>query len=151
MIPRPRRRPFRHTFLSLPLRRVLAHYGIATPRIPSPPRWKRTLLWIYKSHQRIDRQIAPILGVLETPAPRNRALVPGCGCILPHASHRLISTTRGIFPAVSDVAREVRYRCFEQLPFEKVRSQVYAEAERHLDLLAENPEAIATLIFGRVD
>ena len=31
----------------------------------------------------------------------------------------MISITRGLFPAVSDMAREVRYRCFDQPLFEQ--------------------------------
>ena len=54
---------------------------------------------------------------------------------------RMISITRGLFPAVSDLARELRYRCFDQPLFEKARKQIYAEAESHLDYLAANPDA----------
>jgi acetyl-CoA carboxylase carboxyltransferase component len=42
---------------------------------------------------------------------------------------------------VSDLAREVRYRCFDQPVFEGARKLVYAEMEDHLAYLAENPEA----------
>ncbi len=40
------------------------------------------------------------------------------------------------FPAVSDLAREVRYRYFDQPVFERARIKVYEEAENHLDYLA---------------
>ena len=53
----------------------------------------------------------------------------------------MVSITRGLFPAVSDLARELRYRCFDQPLFEKARKQIYAAAESHLDYLAANPEA----------
>ncbi len=49
--------------------------------------------------------------------------------------------TRGRFPAVSDLAREVRYRYFDQPLFEQARNQVYAQVEEHLAYLAANPEA----------
>ena len=54
---------------------------------------------------------------------------------------RMIAITRGLFPSVSDLARELRYRCFEQALFEKARKQVYAQAEEHLAYLAANPQA----------
>jgi hypothetical protein len=54
---------------------------------------------------------------------------------------RMISMTRGLFPAVSDLAREVRYRYFDQPLFERTRKQVYAQVEDHLAYLAANPEA----------
>ncbi len=66
------------------LRRALAHYGITT--LDPSPALEETLLWIYKSHQRVERQIAPILGVLERRLPRGEMLDSGCGRILPHAA-----------------------------------------------------------------
>ena len=46
------------------LRRALAHYGIQISRSDSP-RLEESLLWIYKSHARMEQQIAPVLGLLE--------------------------------------------------------------------------------------
>ena len=54
---------------------------------------------------------------------------------------RMISITRGLFPAVSDLAREVRYRCFDQPLFEQARKQIYAKVEDHLAYLAADPQA----------
>ena len=53
----------------------------------------------------------------------------------------MISITRGLFPAVSDLAREVRYRYFDQPLFEQARKQIYAKVEDHLAYLAADPEA----------
>ena len=43
---------------------------------------------------------------------------------------RMISMTHGLFPAVSDLAREVRYRYFDQPLFEQARKQVYERSGR---------------------
>ena len=119
------------------LHHALAHYGVKA--LDRSPELEDSLLWIYKSHQRLDRQIPLILGVLEqrlketsaTPAQESfRTLLD-----------RLISMTRGLFPAISDLAREVRYRYFDQPLFEQARKQVYAQAEEHLAYLAADPEA----------
>ena len=53
----------------------------------------------------------------------------------------MISITRGLFPAVSDLAREVRYRCFDQPLFDRARKQIYAKVEEHLAYLAADPQA----------
>ena len=45
------------------LRRVLAHYGVET--LDRSPALEESLLWIYKSHQRVGQQITTILAVLE--------------------------------------------------------------------------------------
>ena len=53
----------------------------------------------------------------------------------------MVSLTRTRFPAVSDLAREVRYRYFDQPLFESARKLVYAEAEQHLAFLESNPDS----------
>jgi len=53
----------------------------------------------------------------------------------------MISMTNGLFPAVTDLAREVRYRYFDQPLFERARQQVYEQMEEHLAYLAANPDA----------
>jgi acetyl-CoA carboxylase carboxyltransferase component len=51
----------------------------------------------------------------------------------------MVWVTRAFFPTVSDLARELRYRCFDQPLFEQARKQIYAAAEEHLDYLANHP------------
>jgi acetyl-CoA carboxylase carboxyltransferase component len=53
----------------------------------------------------------------------------------------VITVTRDLYPAISDLAGEVRYRCFDQPLFERARNQVYEDAENHLDYLAAHPDA----------
>jgi acetyl/propionyl-CoA carboxylase alpha subunit len=188
------------------LRRVLAHYGVKT--LDRSPALEESLLWIYKSHQRVAQQVPTILALLErrldriqtvdhishpceslaegrgaspaeigaslSPSPRSphslplqaaggadAPLFPTAGAasfptngeksrLAPELAaedsfrtllDRMISITRGLSPAVSDLAREVRYRCFDQPLFEQARKQVYAKAEVHLAYLAADPEA----------
>jgi hypothetical protein len=45
------------------LQRALAHYGVQT--LDRSPELEESLLWIYKSHQRAEQQVAPVVGVLE--------------------------------------------------------------------------------------
>ena len=45
------------------LRRALAHYGVLT--LDRSPELEESLLWIYKSHHRMEQQIAPVLVLLE--------------------------------------------------------------------------------------
>ena len=52
------------------LQRALAHYGVQT--LDRSPELEESLLWIYKSHQRVEQQIAPVLGVLERRLQRAR-------------------------------------------------------------------------------
>jgi acetyl/propionyl-CoA carboxylase alpha subunit/acetyl-CoA carboxylase carboxyltransferase component len=122
------------------LQQALAHYGVQS--LDRSPQLEETLLWIYKSHQRVAQQIAPVMAVLER---RLRA----AGTPAAHASEsfralldRMISITNGNYAAISDLAREVRYRYFDQPLFEKARSRMYSQMEEHLAYLAANPHAV---------
>jgi acetyl/propionyl-CoA carboxylase alpha subunit/acetyl-CoA carboxylase carboxyltransferase component len=121
------------------LHRALAHYGVQT--LDRSPQLEESLLWIYKSHQRMDQQIAPILAVLERRLEHIETQAPRAEQSFRRLLDRIICITRGLFPAVSDLAREVRYRYFDQPLFERVRKQVYAQAEEHLTYLATHPGA----------
>ncbi|HKU27333.1 MAG TPA: biotin/lipoyl-containing protein, partial [Candidatus Sulfotelmatobacter sp.] len=46
------------------LRRVLAHYGVNS--LDVSPKLQESLLWIYKSHQRVEAQVPLLLAVLES-------------------------------------------------------------------------------------
>ena len=121
------------------LRRALAHYGIRT--LDRSPELEESLLWIYKSHQRVDQQIATILGVLQERLRRVQPLTSKAEESVRTLLDRLVAMANGRFPAVSDLARELRYRCFDQSSFEDARKQVYDQAEEHLAYLSANPEA----------
>lgn len=121
------------------LLRTLAHYGVTS--LERSPQLEESLFWIYKSHQRAEQQIALILGVLERRLADVEPLRAQAQNSFKILLDQLICLTRGIFPAISDLAREVRYRCFDQPMFEKARNQVYARAEQHIAYLASNPQA----------
>jgi len=121
------------------LQRAVAHYGITS--LERSPELEECLLWIYKSHQKVEQQIAPILEVLQ----RRLAQLNDNLTWADEAFHtlldRMVSITRELFPGVNDLARELRYRCFEQPFFEQARRRVYADMEEHLDYLAAYPDA----------
>jgi hypothetical protein len=78
---------------------------------------------------------------------------------------RLAELGQERFPALADLAREVRYRSFDQPALDRVRDEQYAQAERDLMLLAvaseverdgiserlvECPQPLATLLLSRM-
>lgn len=125
-------------FFKEALLRALAHYGVTT--LERSAELEDSLFWIYKSHQRAEQQVSLILGVLERRLANVELLRAQAQDSFKLLLDRLISLTRGVFPAISDLARELRYRCFDQPMFEKARSQVYARAEQHITYLATNPQ-----------
>ncbi len=123
------------------LGRALAHYGVRT--LDRSPELEESLLWIYKSHQRVGQQVAPILAVLERRLERLRTLAPQLSGDESFRTllNRMVSVARGVFPAVSDMAREVRYRYFDRPQFDHVRNKIYTKVEEYLAYLAANPAA----------
>ena len=121
------------------LRRILAHYGVQT--LDRSPNLEESLLWIYKSHQRMEQQIAVVLAMLERRL--GRADVPATDPpeLLRTLLHRIISMPDGLYPAVIDLAREVRYRYFDRPLFERTRKEVYEQLEEHLTYMAAHPNA----------
>src|SRR5664280_688551 len=116
-----------------------SHYGVQT--LERSPELEESLLWIYKSHQRAEQQVAPVVGVLERRLQRVQTLSPHAEESFRTLLDRMASMSNGLFPAVTDLAREVRYRYFDQPLFERARQQVYEQMEEHLAYLAANPDA----------
>ena len=121
------------------LQRALAYYGVHS--LDRSPELEESLLWIYKSHHRVEQQIALVREVLERRLPRAGAPVPPAEESFRILLDRMISMTNGSFPNLSDLAREVRYRYFDQPLFERARKQVYDQVEDHLAYMAANPDA----------
>ena len=121
------------------LQRALAHYGITS--LQRSTDLEEALLWIYKSHQKSDQQIAPVLGVLQRRLTQAGDHPRWASDNFHTLLDRMISMSRELFPAINDLARELRYRSYEQPFFEHARQQVYAKMEEHLDYLAEHPDA----------
>jgi acetyl/propionyl-CoA carboxylase alpha subunit/acetyl-CoA carboxylase carboxyltransferase component len=122
------------------LRRALVHYGVAN--LERSPQLEASLPRIFKSHERSEQQSAVILRVLERRLANVEALLPHADASYRALLDRLVVVTHGRFPVLSEIAREVRYRYFDQPLFERARSQVYAEMDEHLRYLARCPTAM---------
>ena len=123
------------TFVSA-LQKALAHYDVKS--LERSPELEESLLWIYKSHQRAEQQVASVVSILER---RLQIQSPHAGESFRTLLDRMASITNGLFPAITDLAREVRYRYFDQPLFERARQQVYEQMEEHLAYLAANPDS----------
>jgi hypothetical protein len=86
---------------------------------PSPELDESPLL-IYKSHQNVNQQLATIMTILD----------------------RLLLATQGRYQAVNDLAREVRFRYFDEPRFQQAMNKVYEEMQAHLAYLSEHPLAL---------
>ena len=86
-----------------------AHYGVET--LEPTPALRESLLWMFKSHRRVDQQVDAVVAVLEQRLARGDAAdTPGFLPLL----DRLIAVSRNRYPAACDLARDVRYRAFDR-------------------------------------
>ena len=119
------------------LQRALRHYGSDSLEVSNA--LKSRLLWMYKAHQRVDQQVGVVLAILERRLRHAQVLLPYVSSGFLDTLDRLIATSEGQIQALSDLARDVRYRYYEQPIFERGRQAIYAEMESHLAHLMREP------------
>ena len=116
------------------LKCALAHYGV--PMEAQGRALELALLRAQKAHERAHEQLPLILSIME----RRLAGAGEPRGFADEASRelldRLAELGRERFPALSDLAREARYRRFEKPALDRLRADAYAQAEEDLDHLA---------------
>jgi acetyl-CoA carboxylase carboxyltransferase component/biotin carboxyl carrier protein len=114
------------------LRRALAHYGVGD--LGASPELEESLFRIAVSYNRLALQAPPILALLEQrlercdDRPELRDLLD-----------RMIAVTQRREPAIHDLARDVRYRCFDRPVVLAAHERALAAAEADLAGLAAGP------------
>ena len=121
------------------LRRALAHYGIED--LEPTRELEEALLWMSKAHYRAQHQIPAVLSILDRRLRHIDALLDSADEEFRELLDRLVEVSGGRYPAVSDLARAVRYEYFDKPLFDEIRREAYAEAERHIEYLGKNPDA----------
>ncbi|MDJ0919196.1 MAG: carboxyl transferase domain-containing protein [Woeseiaceae bacterium] len=121
------------------LTRALAHYGVED--LEPTRQLEEALLWLHKAHQRVDRQIPAVLSILDRRVRHIGEMRELIDDEFREILDRLVEVSVERYPAVSDLAREVRYKCFDEPLFDATRRQAYIDAEQRIDYLAKNPNA----------
>jgi acetyl-CoA carboxylase carboxyltransferase component/pyruvate/2-oxoglutarate dehydrogenase complex dihydrolipoamide acyltransferase (E2) component len=116
------------------LRSALGHYGVLS--LGRSPDLEESLFRIAVSHRRMAQQVPPVLALLER---RLESPEPAAGDDLREILERLIVESQGREPAVYDLARELRFRCFDLPVLRAARERILAAAEADLAALAAGP------------
>src|SRR5262249_55472324 len=102
-----------------------------------------SLIRIHEANDKVELGAAAVAAILErwrvALAPREGTR----GDRLRELLDRIIDVAEGRFPAVSDLAREVRYRAVEQAAVERARDHAYARADDCLAQLARGASGAA--------
>ncbi|MCA0294547.1 MAG: ATP-grasp domain-containing protein [Actinobacteria bacterium] len=119
------------------LRRALAHYGVTD--LDRTPELEDAVFRIFLAQQRVASDVQVVIAILDRwigePAPTNGGAAGARSQL-----ERLVRATQRRFPAVSDVARSVRFRWFDQPQVDAERDQVLARVADEVALLA-TPDA----------
>ncbi len=120
------------------LERALAHYGVDS--LDRTPVLDEAVFRIFLAQQRVAADVQVVLAILDRwigqPAPDAELAGPARAQL-----ERLVRSTQRRFPAVSDVARSVRFRWFDQPQVDAEREQVLAAVAGEVADLAAHPEA----------
>ncbi len=112
------------------LRRALSRYGVSMDAAGGE--LELALLRIQKAHDRVEEQLGAIVAILDR---RLRGAGEGASR---EVLDRLVELGQERFPALADLAREVRYREFDQPALDRLRNEAYAQVDRDLAALATN-------------
>lgn len=121
------------------LLRTLAHFGVYSLR--RTPELEEALLRLYKSHLKMDQHLTLMLSLLERRLANHEAMQPALSASFQWLLNRTIEETLGSYPSLSELAREVRFRLYDEAIFEQARKRIYADVEEHLNYLEESPGA----------
>ncbi len=119
------------------LRHALAHYGIDT--LERTPALEEACYRLFLSQQRADTARSAILAILDRRLEEAEQLAGHVGDDFRDALDRLVAALDGRDPVVADLARDVRFRYFDEPVIAAARERVYAEMERHIVALTEDP------------
>jgi len=123
------------------LRRAVAHYGLGD--IERGPELQEVLFRICKGNRRIDEQVAPVLSLLQSRLDKVGVLRELTGNDFRELLSRMIIETQDRYPAICDLARELRYHYFERPIQERVTKEVLTRADAILSALASDPHGAA--------
>ncbi|OYD71437.1 acetyl/propionyl-CoA carboxylase alpha subunit [Rhodococcus sp. OK302] len=120
------------------LERALRHYDVTD--LEDRPAVEEAVYRLFLALQRMEAQIPVIAALLEGWLAGDRA--PGCSAQeLNEVLDRLIVATQVRFPLIGDVARNLRFRFFDEPRIRKVREDVYDGIRGNLAYLEEQPDA----------
>ena len=132
------------------LRRALAHYGISS--LDRTPELEAACHRLYLSQQRAGAARAAVLAILDRRLEQADELAGHVGEDFRDALVRLAAATESRDQVIADLARETRFRYFDEPLILAARDEAYAAMEEHVAALAEDPqradrdERIATLV-----
>jgi acetyl-CoA carboxylase carboxyltransferase component/biotin carboxyl carrier protein len=127
--------PFLDRLLGVLRRQGIEKLGPAT-------RVEDALMRLYRSQQRLDELLPAVAAILDRRLAHRGELLVLAGGELRDLLDHLVAATEGRYPALMDLARDVRFRFFDEPVLARAQAELYAEMDRHFDALAAGATAV---------
>ena len=126
------------------LRRTLAHYGITDT--DTSPDLDPALYRIFLAHRRAAAHAPVVSDLLQWRLRHPQSLPADARDGYRRMMNQLVSATQLRHPGVGDLARQVRYRCFDARLIDAERARAQQRVRAELDRLSPDPQARAAQI-----
>ncbi|MBV8221117.1 MAG: hypothetical protein JO325_21850, partial [Solirubrobacterales bacterium] len=120
------------------LQQALGNYGINS--LERTPALEDACYRLFLSQQRAETARTAIVAILDRRLEDADELVGHVGAEFREVLDRLAIALEGRDPVVADLAREVRFRYYDEPVIAEARERVYARMERHVAALVSRPE-----------
>ncbi len=119
------------------LEAALSRYGVAS--LDRTPQLYAAVVWMFRSFSRVAELVPVVVSILERRLRAGEALAASADATMRARLDRLAQGAQGRNQVVAELARDVRFRYFEEPVLESLVAEEYAETERVLDALAAAP------------
>jgi biotin carboxyl carrier protein len=119
------------------LEAALARYGV--PGLERTPELDAAVVWMFRSFSRVGELVPVVLSILERRLHAGSVLLPLADAEMRARLDRLVASAQGRHQPIADLARDVRFRYFDEPVSEALVSAEYRETEEVLDSVEADP------------
>jgi acetyl/propionyl-CoA carboxylase alpha subunit/acetyl-CoA carboxylase carboxyltransferase component len=119
------------------LEQALSRYGVAS--LDRTPQLYSAVVWMFRSFSRVAELVPVVVSILQRRLRAGTELAASAGDAMRARLDRLAQGSQGRHQVVAELARDVRFRYFDEPVLESLVSEEYAETERVLDALSAAP------------
>jgi len=117
---------------------ALARYGVAT--LERIAELDAAVVWMFRSFSRVGDLEPVVTSILERRLRADAVLAPLADAEMRARLDRLVAAAQGRHPGIAELARDVRFRYFEEPVLEGLVTAEYDETERVLEATALDPD-----------
>jgi acetyl/propionyl-CoA carboxylase alpha subunit/acetyl-CoA carboxylase carboxyltransferase component len=119
---------------------ALGRFGVIG--LARTPALESALMRLFRSFTRVDELTAVVSAILQRRMDHRQLLLATADAATKARLDRLTAATQGRQQAVADLARDLRFHCFDEPPMQAAATELLAEMAAHLARLAQQPDSV---------